>query len=83
MKDTVVVTASGAEVIPFIKVWVMFPMAILLTILFTKLSNRFSQERVFYIMVSGFLIVFFAFCFCSLSFTANCSILMPWQISWN
>lgn len=63
MKDTVVVTASGAEVIPFIKVWVMFPMAILLTIIFTKLSNRFSQERVFYIMTSGFLIFFVLFAF--------------------
>lgn len=63
LKDTVVVTASGAEVIPFIKVWVMFPMAILLTILFTKLSNRFSQERVFYIMVSGFLSCFVLFAF--------------------
>lgn len=63
MKDTVVVTASGAEVIPFIKVWVMFPMAILLTILFTKLSNRFSQERVFYIMVSGFLSFYVLFAF--------------------
>ena len=33
MKDTMVVTAksSGAEVIPFIKVWVMFPGAILFT----------------------------------------------------
>lgn len=63
MKDTVVVIASGAEVIPFIKVWVMFPMAILLTILFTKLSNRFSQERVFYIMVGGFLSCFMLFAF--------------------
>lgn len=63
MKDTVVVTASGAEVIPFIKVWVMFPMAIVLTILFTKLSNRYSQERVFYIMISGFLSCFVLFAF--------------------
>jgi ATP:ADP antiporter, AAA family len=63
MKDAVVVTASGAEVIPFIKVWVMLPMAVLLTILFTKLSNRFSQERVFYIMISGFLTCFALFAF--------------------
>lgn len=63
MKDAVVVTASGAEVIPFIKVWVMLPMAILLTILFTKLSNRFSQERVFYIMTSGFLVCYCLFAF--------------------
>ncbi len=63
MKDTVVVTASGAEVIPFIKVWVMLPMAIALTVLFTKLANRFSQERVFYIMTSGFLICYGVFAF--------------------
>jgi len=63
MKDTVVVSASGAEVIPFIKVWVMLPMAVILTVLFTKLSNHFSQERVFYIMITGFLSCFVLFAF--------------------
>lgn len=63
MKDAVVVTASGAEVIPFIKVWAMLPMAVLLTLLFTKLSNWFSQERVFYIMLSGFLACFLLFAY--------------------
>ena len=63
MKDSVVITASGAEVIPFIKVWVMLPMAVLLTYIFTKLSNRFSQERVFYIMTTGFLICYALFAF--------------------
>lgn len=63
MKDTLVVTAksSGAEVIPFIKVWVMFPGAVLLTFLFTRLSNRFSRETVFYILLSIFLGYFFLF----------------------
>jgi AAA family ATP:ADP antiporter len=32
-------------------------------IIFTKLSNRFSQERVFYIMTSGFLLFFALFAF--------------------
>lgn len=63
MKDTVVVTASGAEVLPFIKVWGMLPMAILLTFLFTKLSNRYSQEQVFYMMTTGFLAFFGLFAF--------------------
>lgn len=65
MKDSVVVTAqsSGAEVLPFIKVWALLPMAVLLTIVFTKLSNRFSQEKVFYFMISGFLIFFALFAF--------------------
>jgi ATP:ADP antiporter, AAA family len=63
MKDTIVVTASGAEVIPFIKVWGMLPMAIILTILFTKLSSRYSQERVFYLMISLFLCCFGLFAY--------------------
>ncbi len=65
LKDTVVVTAksSGAEVIPFIKVWVMFPCAVLMTILFTRLSNYFSRESVFYIMIGSFLVYFALFIF--------------------
>ena len=65
LKDTLVVTAkgSGAEVIPFIKVWAMFPTAILMTYLFTHLSNRFSREAVIYTMFSFFLIFFFLFTF--------------------
>lgn len=63
MKDALVVTAkgSGAEVIPFIKVWVMFPMAIVLTFLYTRLANRYSREMVFYAMMGVFLVYFFAF----------------------
>lgn len=65
LKDAVVVTAqgSGAEAIPFIKVYFMLPMAFLLTVLFTKLSNRYSQEKVFYIMVSLFLCFYALFAF--------------------
>lgn len=65
MKDTLVITAknSGAEVIPFIKVWVMFPMSILLTWVFIRLSNRLSREQVFFFMLGAFLAFFFAFAF--------------------
>lgn len=65
MKDTLVINgrSSGAEVIPFIKVWFMFPGAILLTFLFTRLANRFSRETVFYVMISVFLLFFALFTF--------------------
>lgn len=63
IKDSVVVTASNAEVLPFIKVWAVLPMAVVLTILFTKLNNRFSQEQVLYMMVSGFLLFYALFAF--------------------
>ncbi len=64
-KDSMVVTASnsGAEAIPFIKVWAILPSALLLTFLFTRLANRFSREKVFYIMMGLFLAFFFVFAF--------------------
>ncbi len=63
MKDTLVVTAehSGADVIPFIKVWAMFPMSVVLTYIFIRLSNRFSTETVFYTILSTFLCYFALF----------------------
>jgi AAA family ATP:ADP antiporter len=65
LKDSLLITAksSGAEVIPFVKVWAMFPGAILMTLLFTWLSNRLSRETVFYIIFSIFLSYFFIFAF--------------------
>lgn len=64
-KDAMIVTAkaSGAEAIPFLKVWFMFPMACLMTWVYTRISNRFSREKAFYIMVSIFLVFFFVFTF--------------------
>jgi len=63
VKDTLIVTAegSGAEAIPFIKMYAMFPAAIFLTALFTRLSTHFSRENVFYIMISVFMIFFLFF----------------------
>lgn len=65
MKDTLVITAekSGAEIIPFIKVWVMFPTSVLMTYIFIRLSNHYSRETVFYSMMSLFLGYFFIFAF--------------------
>lgn len=63
MKDSVVITAAGAEIIPFIKVWALLPMAVVVTLIFAKLSNVFSQEKVFYIMISAFLAFYALFAF--------------------
>ena len=62
-KDSLVITAvgSGAEALPFLKVWGILPMALLTMFIFTKLFNRFSQEKVFYIMTGGFLSFFLVF----------------------
>lgn len=64
-KDALVITApsSGAEAIPFIKVWAILPMAILFTFIFTRLSNKYHRDRVFYIMMWTFLSFFALFAF--------------------
>lgn len=64
-KDALVVTApgSGAEALPFLKVWVIIPVAFLMTFFFTRLSNKLSRERVFYVLMSSFLVFFFLFAF--------------------
>ena len=65
LKDSLVVpqAGAGAKVIPFIKMWVMFPGSILMTYIFTRLSNRLNRETVFYCMLSIFLIFFAVFTF--------------------
>nr|AVD50297.1 AncNTT_RozMic [synthetic construct] len=68
MKDALVIQASGSESIPYIKLWAVLPISVLFTLLFTKLSNRYSQEKVFYIMLSGFLLFFALFGFVLLPF---------------
>ncbi len=57
MKVTLVVSpeGSGAEVIPFLKVWAVLPGAVLLTYIYTRLSNVFNREQVFYGMLGLFL----------------------------
>ncbi len=63
IKDPIVMTApgAGAEVLPFLKVGAILPMALLSTFVFGRLVNRYSQERVFYYLMSGFLIFFVLF----------------------
>ncbi|MGE5196121.1 MAG: NTP/NDP exchange transporter [Anaerolineae bacterium] len=60
-KDALIVTApgSGAEAIPFLKVWGVLPVAILFMIIYAKLSNTLSKTTLFYTMISSF-IAFFA-----------------------
>lgn len=63
LKDAVILTAkhSGAEVIPFIKVWGIFPAAIGATWLYTRLNRYFTKAAVFYITISSFLAYFLLF----------------------
>lgn len=64
-KDTLVVTApgSGAEAIPFLKVWGVLPFAILFMLLYAKLSNILSKKALFYATLAPFIAFFGLFAF--------------------
>lgn len=59
-KDVLVVTApnSGAEIIPFLKTYVNLPAAVGFTVLYSSLCNKFSADKVFYIIMSAFVSFF-------------------------
>ncbi len=62
-KDALIVTApgSGAEAIPFLKLWGVLPFAIIFMLIYSKLSNLLSKPKLFYTMISifiGFFVLF-------------------------
>ena len=58
MKDSFVVTAKGgsAEVIPILKGWIVLPIALGATLLYSKLSNLFRRSVLFYSIISFFIL---------------------------
>ncbi|MBS0629730.1 MAG: NTP/NDP exchange transporter [Verrucomicrobia bacterium] len=62
-KDALIVTApgSGAEAIPFLKVWGVLPIAILFMLIYAKLSNVLSKTKLFYTTIISFLVFFALF----------------------
>jgi AAA family ATP:ADP antiporter len=62
-KDTLVVTSSGAETIPFLKVWGVVPAAVIFMLIYAKMSNILSKENLFYATIIPFLVFFGAFAY--------------------
>lgn len=65
IKDVIIVTTpgAGAPVLAFLKSWGVMPSAIVFVVLYAKLSNIMSQEKIFYWIVSLFILFFAAFAF--------------------
>lgn len=64
IKDTLVISATGgAEILTFLKVWVVLPLAFIFFFIFTKLSNVFSRQTIFYSTVLFFLAFFALFAY--------------------
>lgn len=62
-KDALLITApgSGAEAIPFLKVGGVVPAAIIFMLVYAKLSNLLSKERLFYATIIPFIVFFILF----------------------
>lgn len=63
LKDGLIIPNIGAEVISFIKMWVVLPSAVLFALLYAKLSNLFKPDSLYYYIVSSFLILIIIFTF--------------------
>ena len=65
LKDTMIVTTegSGAEVIPVLKGWIVLPCALIITLIYTKLSNVLNKKALFYTVLSSFMAIIFLYGF--------------------
>lgn len=62
-KDTLIVTAAGAEAIPFLKFWGTLPMSIFFVLVYAKMSNLVKPTTLFYSMIFPFMLFFSCFGF--------------------
>lgn len=63
IKDGLVVSSIGAEVISFIKLWFVLPCAVIFTIIYIRISNILPIDVIFNILISAFLLFFLFFAF--------------------
>ncbi|MBP9694252.1 MAG: NTP/NDP exchange transporter [Alphaproteobacteria bacterium] len=63
IKDTLVIGSGGTSVLPVLKFGVVLPFAILFMILYAKMANVFSKEKLFYAVTVPFLAYFALFAF--------------------
>lgn len=63
IKDGFIVTGIGPEAISFLKTYVVLPSAVIMMIVYAKLCNVLTQQKVFYVITSFFVfyLAFFAF----------------------
>jgi len=63
IKDGLVVTSIGPEAISFLKTYVVLPLAVVMMIVYAKLCNVMSQQKVFYTVTAFFTIFLTVFVF--------------------
>ena len=79
LKDTLLINAPHVDtkmVVSMAKLFVVTPASILFVILYAKMSNIFSKERLFYFTLAPFVIFFFVYAF--IIYPTHSSYLRTW-----
>lgn len=63
LKDSIIVPILGAEAISFLKLWLVLPIAVIVTIIYAKLSNIFAINHIYYSILAFFCIIFLLFAY--------------------
>ena len=63
LKDSLIISAIGAEAISFLKLWLVLPSAVAFTFLYVKLSNSLNLQQIFTLFVLIFISFFIIFAF--------------------
>ena len=56
LKESMLITRVGAEAIPFVKFWVVMPVAFFFLVTYSLLANRLNKKRLFTVSLLPFLI---------------------------
>lgn len=84
IKDSLIVTNTGAEALSYLKLFCVTPSAILFMLIYAKASNILSNENLFYATLSPFIIFFGLFAFVIYPnrewFHPAAETIMAWQV---
>ena len=61
LKDSLVVPGIGAEALSFVKLYCVVPVAVVVMVLYAKMTNVMKQQTIFYTMAMFFLVFFLLF----------------------
>lgn len=63
LKDSLVVPGIGAEALSFVKLYCVVPVAVIVMVIYAKMTNVMRQQTIFYTMATSFLVFFLLFSF--------------------
>ena len=62
LKDSVLISEVNVEIIAFIKLYFVLPIAWVFVVLYSKISNKLPYTKIYYYILSFFLLFFFIVC---------------------